>query len=178
LAALVTLPGCDGGALTAQGKKRAAGGGDEEETPRVELVAQTYGTITGKVVYDGTPPTPQPISMGANEAACHAGAPPQELVDQQWIVSGNGGVANVVVFLQPPPGKFFKLPEEQQKPKEEVVKIHQPRCAFIPRVFVMFPSYYDKESNGQKPTGQKLQVLNDAPFEHNFNLMPNSTDNP
>ena len=61
LLALALLPGCDKGAVTNKHKKRQASSGDEVEVPRVGVTAAKYGTITGKVVYDGTPPSPQPL---------------------------------------------------------------------------------------------------------------------
>jgi hypothetical protein len=116
--------------------------------------------------------------MGANAAQCHAAPPNQaENFDEQWLVDPNTkGVKNVVVFLQPPQGKFFDVPAEQQQPKGDV-ELTQPRCAFIPRIFVLFPSFYDKASSSEKPTGQKLVIFNDAPFEHNYNLVSNSDEN-
>jgi hypothetical protein len=176
--ALALLPGCDSGAVVPKGKKRLASSADETEVPRVGVAAAQYGNITGKVVYDGTPPTPQPIPMGPAAAQCHAAPPNQvENDEEKWLVDpATKGVKNVIVFLQPPEGKFFDIPEAQQKPKADV-EITQPRCAFMPRAFVLFPSFYDKATNSEKPTGQKLVILNDAPFEHNYNLVPGSDEN-
>lgn len=177
-AAFLVLSGCESGAVATKGKKRPPGsGGEEAEVPRKAVEVKKYGTITGKVIYDGTPPTPQPVQMGANAAQCHA-TPPNEVEndDQQWLVDkGTKGVKNVVVFLQPPQGMFFDVPEEHRKPKADV-EVTQPRCAFTPRAFVIFPSYYD-QAGSEKSTGQKLVIVNDAPFEHNYNLVPGSDEN-
>jgi hypothetical protein len=179
LATLVVLLGCESGAVTSKGKRRPAGaGGDEAEVARVPLTAVKFGAVTGKVVYDGTPPTPRPIDMGANAASCHASPPNEsENFDQYWLVDPKtNGVKNVVIMLQPTEDKFFDIPEEQRKPKPDI-ELTQPRCSFIPRVFVMSPSFYDKSSGELTPTGQKLVIKNDAPFPHNYNLIPNSDDN-
>jgi len=181
LVAVAVLPGCESGAVTTKPKKRPpGGGGDEAEAPRVAVVDSKdakFGTITGMVVYDGDPPTPKPLQRGANEAACHANPPNEkENYEEQWLVDPKTkGVKNVVIFLQPPQGKFFDIPEGQLKPKD--VDIDQPRCAFLPRVFVLFPSFYDKTTGALKETGQKLVIINDAPFEHNYNLITNSDEN-
>jgi hypothetical protein len=179
LAFLAALPGCDSGSVANKGKRRTAGaGGDEAEVPRVGVVASKYGTITGKVVYDGTPPPLKPLARGASEAACHASPPnDKENFDEQWLVDpATKGVKNAVIILQPPLGKFFVVPEDQQKPKGDV-EITQPRCAFVPRVFVLFPKVYDKTAGSYKETGQKLVINNDAPFEHNYNMITNSDEN-
>jgi hypothetical protein len=178
LVALAVLGGCGGGSVTKNPKQRRSASGDEAEVARTPVGATKFGTITGKVIYDGTAPTPQPLKRGANEAQCHAPAAyDKENFEEQWLVDGKGGVKNVVVFLQPPEGKFFDLPEDQQKPKANVVEIDQPLCAFRPRVWVLFPSFYDKASRSEKPTGQKLEILNNAPFEHNYKLIPAGEEN-
>jgi hypothetical protein len=177
--ALVFFAGCESGAVTSKPKKRPPGGrGDEVETRPVAVAVTNYGTITGKVIYNGVPPTPKALPRGANEAACHATPPnDEENYDEQWLVDpATKGVQNAVIILQPPQGKFFDVPEDQQKPKGDI-EINQPRCAFIPRVFVLFPKVVDKATGSLKDTGQKLVIANNAPFEHNYNFVPNSDEN-
>jgi hypothetical protein len=179
LAALALLVGCESGAVTSKPKKRPPGGGGEEvEARRVPVTGAQYGTIIGRVVYDGVPPVLKPLQRGANEASCHADPPnDKENYDETWLVDATTkGVKNAVIILQPPQGKFFDVPEDQQKPKGDV-EIDQPRCAFHPRVFVLFPRVMDKATGSLKDTGQKLVILNDAPFEHNYNLITNSDEN-
>jgi hypothetical protein len=179
-AGVLFVSGCESGAVAVKGKKRPPGsGGDEAEVARVPIAAAKYGTITGKVIYDGTPPTPRPIEMGQTVAVCHAAPPNQaENFEEQWLVDPTTkGVKNVVVFLQPTAGKFFELPDNLEKSQADV-KISQPRCAFIPRVFVLWPSYYDKATAAQKETGQKLIIINDSNLtEHNSKLITNSDEN-
>ncbi|HYV34278.1 MAG TPA: hypothetical protein VE988_01155 [Gemmataceae bacterium] len=169
MAVIAMLPGCEGGAIVGKGKTRLQGDdGAAVDIVRVPLEAKKYGTVTGKIVYDGQAPARVPQDMGGNTGQCHAdGANEWENFKQDWMVSGNGGVKNVVVYLQPPSGKFFDLPEDQRKPKDQVVE-RQPRCSFIDRVFLLFPSYYDGKE--QKPTGQQFVIVNDAPFSHNYRL--------
>jgi hypothetical protein len=178
-AALAFFVGCESGAVTSKPKKRPPGGrGEEVEARPVPVTAAQYGTITGKVVYDGVLPELKPLQRGANEGACHADPPnDKENYDETWLVDpATKGVKNAVIILQAPQGKFFDVPEDQQKPKGDV-EIDQPRCAFHPRVFVLFPRVMDKATGSLKDTGQKLVILNDAPFEHNYNLITNSDEN-
>jgi hypothetical protein len=184
MAALAFFAGCDGGGLTERGKPKGLQTGDvEPEPPRVAIVPTSYGTITGKITYDGTPTTPVPIPFGPNAPCCSAsGKDERENSDETWRVDKNGGVQYAVVILQPTKGKFFVLPEAQQKPKESLITVEQPRCSFIPRVFVMFPSFLDPKTNTQISTEQKLKILNNAQCTHNSNvsvdLDVNSPKNP
>jgi hypothetical protein len=131
-------------------------------------VPKSYGTVKGQIKFEGSPPKKELISMGANEGACHAGAPEDENYDQTYLISSSGGVKNVIVILQPGEGKFFQMPEDQMKEKD--VKIEQPRCAFIPRVFSLFCQRWDPKTAAYKATSNKLIILNNAPFQHNFNM--------
>jgi hypothetical protein len=174
IAGLALLPGCEDG-LKSKGKPRisSSASSDEGETPKVPLTAAKFGTITGKVTYEGERPAEVAINMGPNETACHASPKPGDELESAWQIDSNGGVMDAVVFLQPPVGKFFQLPDDLKKPRkgDELVKLHQPRCQFIPRVFVLYPSYYDPAKNAEVPTGQQFEIANDAPFEHNFGML-------
>ena len=79
------------------------GGGEEKKTPPKkqpqlvetkleELESKGYGTFTGTVVYDGTPPKPNKIEMKDNKDKdkCHEGAKEDELIEQTWIVNKIG----------------------------------------------------------------------------------------
>jgi hypothetical protein len=181
LAVLALLPGCEGTSFVDRGKPRpTSSGGDDGDVPKVAVVAKKFGTITGKVLYDGTPPKQEPQAMGPSEAQCHSAPKPADEVEFAWEVDPKtSGVLNAVVYLQPPAGKYFELPEEAKKPRKgtEVVKLRQPRCQFIPRVFVLYPSYFDQATNGLMPTGQQFEIMNDASFGHNWTLLPGSDDN-
>jgi hypothetical protein len=134
-----------------------------------ELPSTGWGALTGTVSYDGDPPIPKMIDFGGNKDAqnCHAGAAPQELVDQTWLVNEkNKGVPNAVIALRPPARYYFKIkPEDKRRP--DVVTLRQPHCAFVPHVLVHFPAYYSPLHDDYVRTGQKLVVVNDAKFNHN-----------
>jgi hypothetical protein len=90
---------------------------------------------------------------------------------QTWMVDGKTkAVANIVVWVEPPPGKFFQLRGADKKRDGELVVIDQPHCAFVPHVVAVFPSYFDGDK--QVHTGQKLQIKNSAPFVHSAQWNP------
>jgi hypothetical protein len=148
-----------------------------EKKDLTELENTTWGTLKGKVTLDGPPPgnlkketddLHAQMEMNPDKDRCLS-APADQKDEQAWRINGDA-VQNVVVFLRPPEGKYFKVdtkdPSYQEAIKEVV--IHQPFCAFVPHVSVLFPSYYDpKAKDHQKPTGQTAKVINDAPMKHN-----------
>src|SRR5262249_30310549 len=145
--------------------------------------AKATGTIKGKVTYKGKEKPNEPIPFGMEPFVkdadhCKKGQG-QELLKQDLIVSTNGDLANVVVWLRAPDGHFFNVPEDQRK-RTDTVAIDQPHCAFIPHALVLFPSYYDAGAKKQERTGQKFVVKNSAPIPHNTNWTQtkiNSGDN-
>jgi hypothetical protein len=150
-----------------------------EKKELTELENTTWGTLKGKVTLDGPPPgnlkqendsLHAQMDMNPDKKRCME-APEDQRDEQEWRINGDA-VQNVVVFLRPPEGKYFKVdmkdPNYEAATKEVV--IHQPFCAFMPHVSVLFPSYYDakaKEKDHQKATGQTAKVINDAPMKHN-----------
>src|SRR5262245_20888815 len=145
---LVASPGC--------GKKDKSGdgGGDgdgkppEKHKPRVALKADSFdGTIKGYVELDGTPP-PRDVLADIKKTdvkACRE-APEDQQINQTWIVDPKTKrVANVLVFLRPPDGKYFPFDKDKITFEKEV-HIDQPFCAFVPHVSAVFPVYYDGKS--------------------------------
>ncbi len=127
------------------------------------------GVLRGKVVYDGEPPA-SPFITRINDhpdkAGCLQGGPAETRV-QTWMVDPKtNSVANVVVWLEPPSGKYFALRDQDKDRAGQLVVIDQPHCAFVPHVVALFPSYFD--GGKQVKTGQRLQVKNSAPFPHSI----------
>jgi hypothetical protein len=133
---------------------------------RTELNAPLNGVIRGRVALEGDLPAMSVIEKMVthnDHAQCLAGEE-FEKIDQKWIISKDRGVANVVIFVRPPQGKYFAIKEEDKNRADKVV-IKQPHCAYVPHVTAAFPSYYD--GKGQKKTGQRFVVENNAQFNHN-----------
>jgi hypothetical protein len=126
------------------------------------------GTLKGKVTYAGTPPKRESLKgqmekleNAKDREVCLSG----DTESQAWIVDPDGGVANVVVFLRAPDGKYFHVPEANEKREDAVMD--QPHCAFVPHVVAFNPSVFDPAAKKQKKTGQIFKVLNSAPMNHN-----------
>ena len=91
-------------------------------------------TLTGKVTISGSPDTiAQDKQLAAQMAqkadkACYDKALPEETHEQQWVLDGNGGVGNVVVWLQPPANSYFAV-DLKDKTWPDVVELTQPHCA-------------------------------------------------
>jgi hypothetical protein len=173
LAVLIASTGC-GDKDT--GKKPAAGGDAAPKAPADKpaaagelepLAGKGLGTLKGKVVYDGDPPTPADLKAEMEKQGDKAHCTKGPTLDPTWVVGNDKGVANVVVWLRAPRGKYLKVPEDQQKPAAAEVAIDQPFCMFTPHVVTLFPSYYDASAKAQKSTGQKFIAKNSAPINHN-----------
>src|SRR5262249_6201170 len=141
---------------------------------KTAIEGKGHGTLKGTVVYDGTPPnmTDADKDMLTKQNAkkeCLEGASDEDKAAYQWRVNPkNKGVKNVVVWLSPGDNAYFKLSEEDKKPKREKVTIDQPHCAFEPHCEVAFTVYND----GTKfvPTGQKIEFKNSSKgIAHNTN---------
>jgi hypothetical protein len=134
-----------------------------------ELAPKEWGTLSGTVTYDGTPPTPVKIDMSKNKDSvlCHQGAEEREQIEQTWLVSKDGGVSDVVIYLRAPKGKYLKVHDSYKNPKDKFVVLRQPHCAFKPHILAYWASSYDPETKEQKPSGMKLKIINDASFNHN-----------
>ena len=153
-----------GGAMSGPsttGDKMTSGG--SEKTP---VEAKATATIKGKVVYDGTPPAPKSLkdamSASGDKDLCLAG----DTNDPVWMVGADKGVANVVVWVKAPEGKYLQTPEKLQA-RTDKVNIDQPHCAFEPHVIAFSPTFFDAASKKEKKTGEILEVLNSSPAKHN-----------
>jgi outer membrane lipoprotein-sorting protein len=139
-----------------------ADGADPTPDPTL-VVPRGYGTVRGKVTYDGDPPDPgdirlrQDFQANGNRDHFLKG----DTKGQTWKVGRDKAVANVVVWLAPPKGKHFPMPPRELKTWKDVV-LDQPFGAFEPHVFVLFPTAF----NGV-PSGQVFEVRNSSPITRN-----------
>lgn len=106
--------------------------------------------VTGKVVFAGVPPTPQPINFGAEKQCLlfHADKPP---VNEDIIIGEGGALRSVVVYVKDTvPGTY--------PPPTEPVVVNQRGCLFSPRVAAVM-------------VGQPVEFRNDDPVLHNVRAM-------
>jgi hypothetical protein len=160
------------GVKKAASDKKGEGTGSGTSAAKTALKPTGFATIKGKITFDGTPPPPADIRIpddNTNKEYCLKGPH----TDPTWIVGADKGVKNVVLWVRAPADKYFDIPADQQQSVAPIVGIHQPFCAFEPHVAVAFPSFFDGTT--QKKTGQKVEVDNSAPFNHNTNWSPAKT---
>ena len=122
------------------------------------------GVVKGLVSFDGTAPKaekePGIDKLDAKEKPnCLAAKEPRCLLEQVWMVDKNGGVANVVISLEPPSDKEYDIDAKvQDEFKKNPAKLDQPCCAYEPHVVALYAPH------------QQLLVKNSAPFAHNTNI--------
>ena len=133
-------------------------GGETEEAaapapPKAAAPASTSGSgaLSGTILFDGDAPAADEIQMGADPscARMHPDAVMTELV----VVSGNGGLKNVFVYVKEGlEGQSFDVPEE-------AVMLDQQGCIYTPHVLGI-------------RAGQTLTIRNSDETLHNIHAMP------
>src|SRR5581483_957721 len=174
IALLTTTTGCpkkDEPAPKPDDKGAKGDKGAKDKGGKMEALAKNWDAVVkGKVTYNGEPPT-MPAIKGISEdkfkPVCEAGAKDFEKVQQTWMVGKDKAVKNAVIWLKPPAKKYFVVKDEDKKRTDTVV-LEQPHCAFIPHVFVLYPSYYDGKDHVK--TGQIFKVINNASALHNSKI--------
>jgi len=107
-------------------------------------------TMTGRVVFKGTPPAARKIQITKDPEICKAA----DTEIQEVVVGEDGGLANTVVEItgvDPPEGSEWTW----ETPEEGFV-LRQKNCGFTPTMLVM-------------PNGSNVKVFNDDPVAHNVN---------
>lgn len=164
-------------------RRDRSGGGEKARTPL--KAADLTGTIKGRIVFQGTPPEPDVISaiLSHNDKdaclACLMAMDPARAMDakeQTWMVAKDGGVKNVVLFLEAPDGTFFPVRKEDRQRTDEVI-IDQPFCTFVNHVVALYPYYMDDDGKTLKESGQKFTIANSGKLNHNANLKTNPSYN-
>ncbi len=158
-------------------------GGETTETKHAaageaKVLESKGGVLKGKITLKGSPDVAALTKkLQADIAAkadqkdyCMKGSE-SETTEQEYRIGDNKQLGNVFVWVIPDMGTFFKVSKDQlDKAKAHPVKIRQPHCAFIPHAAFLF-SRYRAEPNAKQlqPTGQILEVTNDAEITHNTN---------
>ncbi len=112
----------------------------------VSLMSTTAmaGSITGKLAFTGTAPTPEEFAITKNPEVCGTGKRAVE-----WIRVRNGNLAQAVVFID-------KIKGKKAWPKTAVAaRSNQKGCAFLPFMDVI-------------KNGTELEVMNSDPVLHNI----------
>jgi plastocyanin len=107
----------------------------------------TTGTVSGRVVLDGTPPAARTIRMDGDRK-CLSLVPGGSRPVPAYVVGEGGGLANVFVYVKSGlDGRSFPVPSEP-------VVLDQQQCWYVPRVLGV-------------RVGQPLRALNSDPLLHN-----------
>lgn len=177
---LATFSGCgESGAkvkptiIARPADKAAGGGGGGGESTAATTPAEAgtsgagkpaaggFGSFTGRVVFKGEPPAePLIIKKGDASAKDAAVCAAMDLPDESLVVSKDGGVANVFIYLPKAP-----VGAKKAEASAEPVIFDQKNCRFIPHTLGVL-------------TGTTVKVLNDDAVLHNTHNYPADGDNP
>jgi hypothetical protein len=129
----------------------AACGGSSDDEPAAPAASTEQGalgesTITGRITFEGTPPTPARLRMDS-DPLCEPDGATSELL----LVAADGGLQNVFVHVtRGTSGTYL--------PPEDPVMLDQVGCRYIPHVFGI-------------QVGQPLHISNSDPAVHNVNAV-------
>jgi hypothetical protein len=115
-----------------------------------------WGTIKGKVTYDGDVPEPQFIhKAGDSNVKDAATCAKYDMPSEEWVVNeANKGVRWVLVYVDKPEA----IHDDLKDPSGEV-ELGQEFCQFKPHLLAY-------------RAGQKLKITSSDPIGHNVNMTP------
>lgn len=143
LATILMAVGCS------KGDKNKNKGGEDGAKPQYSSKGDE-GIITGKIIFDGTPPALKKIDM-SQDANCASAAGDKTADD---LIVADGKLANVFVYLKGGPTDKFSFPT----PSDPVV-LDQQGCRYHPRVLGI-------------QTNQTFKVTNSDSTTHNIHPSP------
>jgi hypothetical protein len=111
-----------------------------------EPAEEGWGTLKGKFVYDGV--APQPAKINANAGGCNN----NNLFNESLVVSKDGELANVIIWVTTPKVKIHSSYDDLKK---TTMSLGNKNCRFDPHV----ATYW---------TEQPLELKNFDPVGHNF----------
>jgi len=120
------------------------------------------GTLSGRIIFDGVPPSPKMLNVNKDKEACGENRPSEEL-----LVDKNGGIANAVVsIIGVKKGKKWNLPKK--------FKYDQKNCRFIPHVMLVRPSAGGKVLNSDD-VGHNFHTVSKGIYNINKKIKPNAS---
>ncbi len=131
---------------------------EEAGATESETSATGPGSFSGRVMLSGAAPSlPLLIAKGADvkdKEVCAA----TDIPDERLVLSADGGVANVFVYLAKAPKGGGAV-----EASEGAVIFDQKNCRFLPHALIV-------------PTGRTVKVLSDDPIAHNTHTYPSKND--
>jgi hypothetical protein len=128
----------------------AASGGDS--------ASSGPGVFKGRVVLSGTAPVVGLLIKSGADVKDKEVCAAVDIPDEKLVVSADGGVANVFVYLAKAPKGGKSLDADA-----EPVIFDQKNCRFLPHALVV-------------PTGRTVKILSDDPIAHNTHTYPQKND--
>ncbi|MBI3933748.1 MAG: carboxypeptidase regulatory-like domain-containing protein [Acidobacteria bacterium] len=145
----LVLAGCGGGTPTPPAEQAESA---PAAAPSAPIDPATAATITGKIAFEGAKPTMARIRMDAVPACTEANKEP--VYSEEVVVNDNGTLRDVYVYVKEGLGdRTFPVPAES-------VKLEQLGCNYKPHVLGIM-------------AGQKFEITNDDPTNHNVHPLPN-----
>jgi plastocyanin len=141
---------CGGGGGAGNENAGSSGGGGGETKPAYQS-AGDEGTLTGKILFTGTAPTPKKIDMGQDPVCANA----QGDKNTEDVVVTDGKLANVFVYVKSG-GAVDKYSFDA--PSTEV-ELDQKGCRYHPHVLGV-------------QTKQNVKIVNSDPTTHNIHPTP------
>lgn len=118
------------------------------------------GSISGRITYDGSAPAPEILKVDEDAEACGGDRPSDEL-----LVSGSGGIQNVVVTIENiSSGKDWDMPVEE-------FTYDQKKCMFVPRIMVIKPKMAGAVLNSDS-VGHNFHTVSKGVFNINKKIQP------
>lgn len=96
--------------------------------------AESWGTLRGRFVYDGPPPSPVKLGDKVNKDLECCGRYLDQLVDESLVVAADGGIADVFVFVRTEGVKIHPDLES----KVATVKMDHKNCRYEPHALVVW----------------------------------------
>lgn len=146
---LLAVFGCGGGDTAAP--ESAGGEGAQPPAQMTEVDPATAGSVSGKILFEGEPPKPQRLNMGADEEckAMHS----EPIMSETVVVGEGGALANALVWVK------TGLEGKKFAPSSDKVMLDQIGCIYKPHVTAV-------------QVGQTLSVSNSDPTLHNVHPLP------
>ena len=109
--------------------------------------AAEWGTITGRIVYDGKAPELKPLVADKDQAVCGTSKP-----DESLEVGSGGGLKNALVWVRT---ENVEVAPEYAATATEPVVLDNTKCRFEPHVLVMHqPAAEDQKFRSGRPQHQ------------------------
>lgn len=147
---------------SAEETQPASSAGEQQQQPTDASTAATetavasednggeWGTLKGRFIYDGDAPKQEKLNVTKDVEACTKVHP----LDESLVVSSDGGLANVIVYIRPPRGESIEVHPDYKKDADQKVVLNNLHCRFAGHITLL-------------ETDQTLVIKNDDPVGHN-----------